>query len=229
MVILGLWFGCAGPQRVTKQSTPLEENPILETIDLSKEFGLEFTGWYYHLSLHQNQDGTELHLPNNSGWAAISLTDQTLLGTGFYPASDPTEVCSSGCQVVNAHLSQSEPLLLVPTQVEQNLTDTAPQKSSGLVMIETWTEPLQGLPVQNKALRLRAVKLEPKGNVGQHKHQGRPSFAYILSGNLIEHRGDGDGPYKSGERVAERNGLVHWWENGDSVATIVVFDVIDAE
>ena len=65
--------------------------------------------------------------------------------------------------------------------------------------------------------------------MGQHKHQGRPSFAYILSGDLIEHRGDGDGPYSKGERVAERNGLVHWWENGDSAATIVVFDIVDAE
>ena len=229
MFVIGILLGCAASKNITTQSMPLEHSPVIETIDLSKEFGQEFTGWYYHLSLQDSQTGNDLNLPKNSGWAAISLTDHKLLGTGFFPSINPAVLCSSGCQLLSVYVSRSDQSLPVPFQEEQSLVESAPPKSSGLAMMETWNEPLNGLPVNNKSLRLRAVTLEPNGVVGQHKHQGRPSFAYILSGDVIEHRGNDNGPYTTGERVAERNGLVHWWENGDSSATIIVFDIIDAE
>ena len=229
MLMFSLWLGCAPKQNGITEAISLEHKQILETIDLSAEFGSEFTGWYYHLSLQEIQSGTDVRLPVYSGWAAFNVSGQQLLGTGFYPSINPETLCSSGCQILNAFVSQSETVGILPKQGNQDLSESAPSKSNGLTMIETWSEPLKDVGLGEKALRLRAVHLEPKGNVGQHKHQGRPSFAYVLSGKLIEHRGDGDESYSHGEPVAERNGLVHWWENGDSEATIVVFDIIDSE
>ena len=60
-----------------------------------------------------------------------------------------------------------------------------------------------------------------------HTHEGPPRFAYVISGNVLEHRGDGDYEHSSGSSVAERNGLSHWWENTGSVdARILVVDIV---
>ena len=229
MFTIGILLGCAGPQKVTPQ-TSSTDTTILETIDLSIEFGPEFSGWYYHLTLQESELGTDIVLPKESGWAAIDPEDKTLLGTGFFPLSSPVDICSSGCRLLVVHTSQSPTNKKIPIQADHSLTkQVAPNESVGVTMLDTWTQPMSTFPIPTKVLRLRAVQLEPKGNVGQHKHDGRPSFAYILSGDLIEHRGDGHGTHTTGGRVAERNGLVHWWENSETEATIVVFDIIDAE
>ncbi len=230
MFTIVFWLGCAGSQKIIPQTPPTTGATILETIDLSTEFGPEFNGWYYHLTLQESLQGTDIVLPAESGWAAIGTEDRTLLGTGFFPLSSPSEICASGCRLLAVHTSQSNSNQKIPIQADHSLTkQVAPKDSVGITMLDTWTQPLTTLPISTKNLRLRAVTLAPNGNVGQHKHEGRPSFAYILSGDVIEHRGDGDGEHSRGHRVAERSGLVHWWENGESDSTIVVFDIIDAD
>ena len=228
MFFIRLWLACATPKKDV-HSTPSVNTTNLETIDLRLEFGDAYQGWYYLLNQIDIVEGMNVSLQSQTGWAAINVDSEQLLGTGFAPESYPSEICVNGCRLLTATIRQSNGSESVPPQSDQELNESAPAKSAGLTMIETWSQPLTGMPALDKQLRLRAVTLEPKGNVGQHKHNGRPSFAYIVSGDLIEHRGDGDGSYTEGSRVAERSGWVHWWENGETPATIVVFDIIDAE
>ena len=228
MFFIRLWLACAMPKKEVSSVQALAPTN-LETIDLRLEFGDEYQGWYYLLNQLDVGEGMNVSIQPETGWAAISQDGEQLLGTGFAPESTPSEVCAAGCRLVLAHISQSDQVNAIPLQSDQDLSDSAPTKSTGLSMVETWSRPLSTLPVPNKHLRLRAVTLEPNGNVGQHKHHERPSFAYIVSGHVTEHRGDGEGVHSTGNRVAERHGLVHWWENGETDATIVVFDIIDAE
>ena len=231
MVAIGFWLACGGARIALP--LPSGEKPSsngtveLETVDLTLEFGVEWQDWYYHLNRIDIPKGGSISLPEQSGWAV--LTEGGLQQTGFYPQSSPESLCAKGCVVLSASIDRAKGGVAMHQQVEQNLSEGAPQKSNGLNLLDTWSVPLTGFPTSDKSLRMRAVELEPGGNVGQHKHNGRPSFAYIVGGDVIEHRGDGDTSYHTGDRVAERNGLVHWWENGDTSATIVVFDIIPSE
>lgn len=231
MIVIGFWLGCATFQHKMKNSNG-DEPLVLESIDLRKEFGSEAEGWIYHLKKQEIPPNQKVALPDLAGWAAMDESNK-LLGTGFYPDSSPSILCSQGCLLLYTEIEQTDRLLIMPVQNDLQFRESAPEKSSGLSMLETWSKPLTVLPVDNKSLRMRLVQLEPLGNVGQHKHNGRPSFAYIVSGDVQEHRGIGhqgeDRVYSEGERVAERNGLVHWWENGSEEATIIVFKYIDSK
>ena len=105
----------------------------------------------------------------------------------------------------------------------------APKANSGIALAKKETSSLDDI-FDGKSLRIRVVSVEPGGVVGAHKHDSRPSFAYVLSGKALEHRGDGDYSHEVGSSVTERNGLAHWWENtGEEAATIVVVDIVDIE
>jgi quercetin dioxygenase-like cupin family protein len=113
--------------------------------------------------------------------------------------------------------------------VQNPFSDTVPPKNALLTLQKKDASSLEqeGGVLADKSLRLRVVTLAPEGVVGAHKHDSRPSFAYVVSGNVLEHRGDGDYAHSSGSSVAERNGLAHWWENTGSVeATILVVDIV---
>ena len=228
MIAMGFWLACTGAHNAVPSASTAENVEItLETVDLEVEFGVEWKDWFYHLKQIDISEGQTLSLPEQSGWAVF--TDEGVQQTGFYPQQSPEVLCKKGCRMLSTSLNQSRGDAELQEQSEQDLSDTAPQQSSGLMVLDTWATPLSGVPTTDKSLRLRAVELAPNGNVGQHKHNGRPSFAYIVGGDLIEHRGDGDAQYHTGDRVAERNGLVHWWENGEKTATIIVFDIISSE
>lgn len=81
-----------------------------------------------------------------------------------------------------------------------------------------------------KHLRVRHIDVAPSGVVGFHRHDARPSFAYLLSGQMIEHRDDRteEITHTVGSLVAEHNGLGHWWENtGTESARFLVVDIVD--
>jgi len=231
MMVIGFWLACVGARNTSTIETL--ERPSsnvlveLETVDLALEFGVEWQDWYYHLNRIEIPKGGSISLPEQSGWTI--LTEEGLQQTGFYPQSSPDTLCAQGCVVLSVTIDQDKGDVEMHQQLDQDLSESAPQKSKGLTVLDTWSVPLTGFPTTDKSLRMRNVELKPGGNVGQHKHNGRPSFAYVVSGDVIEHRDDGDNPYHTGDRVAERNGLVHWWENGDTSATIVVFDIISSE
>jgi quercetin dioxygenase-like cupin family protein len=81
-------------------------------------------------------------------------------------------------------------------------------------------------------LRAREVTVLPGGQVAVHQHTSRPGAAYILEGELIEHRNDTTGPIKriKGAVAFEKTGTIHWWKNESSAkARVLVVDIVPSE
>ena len=235
MYFIYVLFGCAtvspNATSTSSSSTVLssESQTTMKTlgaIDLSEEFGSELQGWTYRLQHLENPNGSSFTLSNDTGWALIE--DGELIDSGIVPVSTPYEQCVSGCSVLVVDVKNEEGSTSQNSFLEQELSGDAPSSSVGLTVLDTWDAPLSGLADVQKKLRFRAVRIEPNGLVGQHKHSSRPSFAYVLSGDVTEHRGDGDVVHQANGVVAEQNGLVHWWENDAEDTIILVFDLIDA-
>jgi quercetin dioxygenase-like cupin family protein len=74
------------------------------------------------------------------------------------------------------------------------------------------------------------ISLDPGAVVAVHEHRQRPGFAYILEGEVVERRNDGDGApvtRKPGDVAVERTGVVHWWKNEtDKPAKALIVDVV---
>ena len=86
--------------------------------------------------------------------------------------------------------------------------------------------------LNGKALRIRHIDVAPEGTVAFHTHQSRPSFAYLLSGQMTEHRDDRMDviEHLEGAVVAEHDGLGHWWENtSGNAARFFVVDIVAIE
>ena len=116
--------------------------------------------------------------------------------------------------------------------VQNPFSVTVPTENSllSLQKKELFSLEKEGGALSDKSLRLRVVTLEPGGVVGAHTHEGRPGFAYVILGDVLEHRGDGAYEHATGSSVAERNGLAHWWKNTGMVdAHILVVDIIPRE
>tara|TARA_Y100001970_G_scaffold146098_1_gene179388 strand:- start:227 stop:733 length:507 start_codon:yes stop_codon:yes gene_type:complete len=112
---------------------------------------------------------------------------------------------------------------------------TGPRKTIGISSVRILSiVPLDGEfeRAQDRVLRGREIDIEPGGKVAVHYHKGRPGIAYIVKGQLTEHRVGADGPAvkKVGDAVWEKTGTIHWWENeGDSVARVIVIDLVPPE
>jgi quercetin dioxygenase-like cupin family protein len=112
---------------------------------------------------------------------------------------------------------------------------TGPRKTTGIKALRILgTVPLAGEfeNPEEHVLRGREIDIEPGGRVAVHRHDGRPGLAYIVSGQLTEHRVGVDKPVvkKAGDAVWERTGTLHWWENeGDTVARVIVVDIVPSE
>ena len=112
---------------------------------------------------------------------------------------------------------------------------TGPRKTTGIKASRILgTVPLAGEfeNPEERVLRGREIDIEPGGRVAVHRHDGRPGLAYIVSGQLTEHRVGVDKPVvkKAGDAVWERTGTLHWWENeGDTVARVIVVDIVPSE
>lgn len=86
--------------------------------------------------------------------------------------------------------------------------------------------------LSGRQLRARELVVEPGGVVAVHQHDQRPGVAYILDGEIIEHRNDQTEPVvrKQGDVAFEKSGVVHWWENKSAqpVRALVV-DIVPVE
>lgn len=83
-----------------------------------------------------------------------------------------------------------------------------------------------------KVLRAREFVLAPGATIAVHEHQQRPGLAYILEGEVVEHRNDHPGPIVRGVGAVafERSGGVHYWKNESGrPARALVVDIVDAE
>ncbi len=81
-------------------------------------------------------------------------------------------------------------------------------------------------------LRVREVTVLPGGQVAVHQHNSRPGAAYVLEGELVEHRNDSDSPLTrtAGAVALEKTGTIHWWKNESSTkARVLVVDIVPDE
>jgi quercetin dioxygenase-like cupin family protein len=85
---------------------------------------------------------------------------------------------------------------------------------------------------ENHMLRVRKVTVLPGGQVAVHQHNLRPGAAYVLEGELVEHRNDAKDPLKrsKGAVALEKTGTIHWWKNESSAkAVVLVVDIVPIE
>ena len=78
-------------------------------------------------------------------------------------------------------------------------------------------------------LRARVITIAAGGQVAVHEHQKRPGLAYILEGEVVEHRADAEEPVVRGpgKHSVEGTGVVHWWENvSDRPMRALVVDIV---
>lgn len=97
-------------------------------------------------------------------------------------------------------------------------------KNLGVVALETEFPALEG-----RNLRVRRITIAPGGIVAFHEHQKRPGFAYILEGEILEHRDSGKNIIKHGRGSIsfEKTGVNHWWENkGTTNVVALVADIV---
>ncbi len=107
-----------------------------------------------------------------------------------------------------------------------------PTKSSGVESVNL----LGAIALQNdfpslkgRQLRARELVIDPGGVVAVHEHESRPGVAYILEGEIVEHRNDQPAPIlrQKGAVAFEQSGVTHWWENkSDAVVRALVVDIV---
>jgi quercetin dioxygenase-like cupin family protein len=79
-------------------------------------------------------------------------------------------------------------------------------------------------------MRLRRLTVDSGGAVAEHTHQFRPGIAYILTGEIVEVRGEEAVLKKDGDHALEATGTTHWWENrSDAASQAVVVDILVPE
>ena len=135
-----------------------------------------------------------------------------------------------------------EPILLAEATMEEGDTGeamlrelTGPTETKGIASIDPVGIIDLGAEfdgMSGRQLRARVFTIEPGGIVGLHTHQQRPGYAYILSGDITEHRNDMPGPvnHTAGSVAIEKTGISHWWENtSDAPVKALVVDIFTPE
>ncbi len=86
--------------------------------------------------------------------------------------------------------------------------------------------------LEGRVLRARVVTLSPGGTVAIHQHDARPGIAYVLEGEVTEHRNDTEGALvrRAGDAAFEQSGIVHWWQNDSTKPVrVIVVDIVPAD
>lgn len=76
--------------------------------------------------------------------------------------------------------------------------------------------------VQGRALRMQLTTYDPGASNKPHSHKDRPEVVYILSGTIIEHRGDVAKEYGPGDSFSADRNTTHWMENRGTVPAVMV-------
>lgn len=114
----------------------------------------------------------------------------------------------------------------------QKMGFSGPKENHGIASVTVIGKvPLKGQfpTINDRVLRSRVIAILPNGRVGVHRHDSRPGLAYMLEGELIEHRADENKPLlrKKGDASFEKTGVIHWWENkGLETAKVLVVDIV---
>ena len=76
--------------------------------------------------------------------------------------------------------------------------------------------------VAGRALRMQLTTYEPGASNRPHSHKDRPEVVYILSGKVIEHRGDIAKEYGPGDSFTADHTTTHWMENKGTVPVVML-------
>ncbi len=95
----------------------------------------------------------------------------------------------------------------------------APTEHIGITVEALGTVPEESLKAQigleEHFLQMRAVTIEPGGQVGKHSHAERPGLVKMISGEWIVGTESGEQVFKAGTKavIVETNDTVHWVYN----------------
>src|SRR5215470_8167097 len=97
-------------------------------------------------------------------------------------------------------------------------------------------KPLTGLElapemesVQGRSMCMQLTTYEPGASNTEHSHKDRPEVVYILSGKIIDHRGNVAKEYGPGDTFTADRNTVHWMENKGAVAAVMLVTGIAKE
>jgi quercetin dioxygenase-like cupin family protein len=76
--------------------------------------------------------------------------------------------------------------------------------------------------VQGRVMRMQLTTYEPGASNKAHSHKDRPEVVYILSGKVIEHRGDVAKEYGPGDTFTADRNTTHWMENKGTVPAVML-------
>jgi quercetin dioxygenase-like cupin family protein len=136
--------------------------------------------------------------------------------------------------IVFAHEGAHDVVPKAERKIAQDMHAAGPKENKGIAVAPLGSVSLEGeLPgVVGKIMRAREITIEPGGVVAVHQHDGRPGLAYILEGEVYEHRNDETGSVlrKAGAISFEKTGVTHWWENkGAQMMRAIVVDIVPAD
>ena len=170
---------------------------------------------------------------------AITIRYQYLLLILLFAGCvEPQESTDKSEQGSSSQQTQEEALQAVPDterQIAAAKKMEGPSSTRGLSGVETLValslaDEFKGM--QGQQLRARVLTFAPGAVVAVHQHEQRPGFAYILEGEMVEHRNDKKGPVirRAGEVAIEWTGVSHWWENeSDQEVKALVVDILDPD
>jgi quercetin dioxygenase-like cupin family protein len=76
--------------------------------------------------------------------------------------------------------------------------------------------------IAGRSLRMQLTTYEPGASNKPHSHKDRPEVVYILSGKVIEHRGDVAKEYGPGDTFTADHTTTHWMENKGTVPAVML-------
>jgi quercetin dioxygenase-like cupin family protein len=137
---------------------------------------------------------------NRSGWHCLAAAASLTVAVLWAPIAASAGACPAGKSVVDGQGQK------MSTAKAKGVTDKVQAR------IELVNEPVM---LQEHALRLRRLVIQPGGIVPWHSHTDRPAIIYIVSGTITEYRSTCAVPivHRAGESTAEVKGTSHWWKN----------------
>ena len=82
--------------------------------------------------------------------------------------------------------------------------------------------------LEGHILLLRAITIEPGGQIAKHSHEKVPGLVKVIDGAWVEGKDSGEAIFDAGteQAVIEDETTVHWFYNrGDEPATAIVCDI----
>ena len=82
--------------------------------------------------------------------------------------------------------------------------------------------------LQDRVMRMQLTTYEPGASNTEHSHKDRPEVVYVLSGKIIDHRGDAAKEYGPGDSFTADRNTMHWMENKGTVPAVMLVTGIAA-